>query len=258
LLIALIAVTAWSETKVADRARRLAERELAFVAGVSHELRTPLATIRGAGHNLRSKLVQDVEKQRVYGDLIVERADQLIAMVEQLLSLASLRRSTHPAAPMSIILSDLLHNTLRVTSDEVTRSGCRTDVNIPADLPPVLGDPTALGRVFQNLIVNAATHAAAGGWIGLTARSVSRKGVQFVEVSVADRGPGVSTVEQERIWEPFVRGAAGASGPHRGFGLGLSLVREIVEQHGGTVSLRSRENDGVTFTVCLPAERVAA
>jgi len=120
-------------------------------------------------------------------------------------------------------------------------------------LPAVVGDAAALRRAFENLIMNALTHGASGHWIGVTARRVARSNEPFVEVSVSDRGPGISADEQSKIWDPFVRGAASNLGPHRGFGLGLSLVREIIERHGGEVSLSSPPSGGATFIVRLPA-----
>lgn len=253
ILIGLIVATAWARTQVAGRARRLAARELAFVAGISHELRTPLTAIRGAGHNLRASLVTDVDKQRAYGQLIVERADQLTAMVEQLLSLASLRHSAHPAAPGPVSVGEFLQEAMRTTAEAAANAGCRVDVDVDPALPAVLGDAAALRRAFENLIMNAVTHGAQGGWVGLTARAVRRAGSCVVEVSVADRGPGVAAQELSRIWEPFEQGAMSQGHPHRGFGLGLSLVRETVARHGGRVRLESPSGRGATFVVDLPA-----
>lgn len=254
LLVALIAATALGRNRVAASARRLAARELAFVAGVSHELRTPLAAIRGAGHNLRANVVTDPEKQRAYGALIVERADQLIAMVEQLISLASLRRSTHPSTPTRVAIDALVEEAVKNMAELAASSGMVVEVDLADGLPAVLGDGPALRRVFENLLGNAFTHGASGRWVGVRARATERSGARSVEVTVTDRGPGVPENDQARIWEPFVQGASDAGQTRKGFGLGLSLVREIVERHGGQVSLESRKSAGATFVVQLPAE----
>jgi signal transduction histidine kinase len=251
LLIALIAAAAWERTRAAARSRALAARELAFVAGVSHELRTPLAAIRGAGHNLRTNLVSDAAKVHAYGDLIVQRADQLTAMLEQVLSVASLRRVSDAKTVVRMSIAGVIRDAVRMTAHMTASAGCRVDVDVPDDLPSVSGDPAALRRVFENLVVNAATHGASGGWIGITACADAAP-AGTIEVSVADRGPGVPSYERSRIWEPFVRGTESGLGPHRGFGLGLSLVREIVERHGGTVALTSDAGAGATFIVRLP------
>jgi two-component system OmpR family sensor kinase len=225
---------------------------LAFAASVSHELRTPLTAIRGAGHNLRRGLITDVDKQRAYGTLIVERADALTAMIEQLLSLASLRRSARPPALVRVSVVEVVREAVRTTSEAALTAKVTVEVDEGSGLPPVLGDAFALRRVFENLIANALTHGASGGWVGVTERVVPRPTGSTIEVTVADRGPGVSAEEQSRIWQPFVRGDKSALGPHRGFGLGLSIVRETVARHGGTVSVESGDGRGTRFVVHLP------
>jgi signal transduction histidine kinase len=88
--------------------------------------------------------------------------------------------------------------------------------------------------------------------VGVTARVVAQPAGTMIEVTVADRGPGIASAERSKIWEPFVRGNTSGLGPHRGFGLGLSIVRETVERHGGTVSLESGDAGGARFVVRLP------
>jgi signal transduction histidine kinase len=253
LLIGLIAATAWARIQTAAMARRLAARELAFVASVSHELRTPLTAIRGAGHNLRAGLAGDADKQRAYGALIVERTDELTAMVEQLLALGSLRRTSQPLALARANVVDIIREAVRSTSEAAVAARVTLAVDEGPGLLPVLGDASSLRRVFENLIANALTHGASGGWVGVTERVVPRPTGTTIEVTVADRGPGVSAEERSRIWQPFVRGDKSGLGPHRGFGLGLSIVRETVERHGGTVSVESGDGRGTRFVVHLPS-----
>ena len=112
----------------------------------------------------------------------------------------------------------------------------------------ITGDAAALRRVFQNLISNAAKHAAAGKWIGIEAVQHN----DSIEIRIRDKGPGIPAAEQRRIFEPFVRGKAAEEAQTRGSGLGLSLVKDLVEAHGGSVTLHSEPPDGCTFTVNLP------
>lgn len=118
--------------------------------------------------------------------------------------------------------------------------------------PEISGDAAALRRVFQNLLTNAARHGGSGGWIGLSAKAVNGAEA-MVEVRVADRGPGIPESEQVGIFKPFVRGSAAQERQIRGSGLGLSLVKEIVEAHNGVVLVRSQPGQGATFTVRLPS-----
>jgi signal transduction histidine kinase len=101
-----------------------------------------------------------------------------------------------------------------------------------------------------NLVTNAVKYAAGGGWVGITVDAPH--GGSHVRVSVADRGPGISPQDQKRVFEPFFRGHDATAAQIHGNGLGLDLVRRIVEQHGGRVSLASEPGHGCRFTVELP------
>jgi len=146
-----------------------------------------------------------------------------------------------------------LQDAIAATKRDAEIAGCVVELSIPASLPEVSGDAAALRRVFQNLLTNAARHGGTDGWIGITAAAVN--GAEpMLEVRVADRGPGILENEQGEIFKPFVRGSAAQEKQIRGSGLGLSLVKEIVEAHGGAVLVRSQPGQGATFTVRLPAK----
>jgi signal transduction histidine kinase len=115
-------------------------------------------------------------------------------------------------------------------------------------LPPVLGDEPALRRVVQNLLANAIKYGADGGSIRIDARRETND----VLVTVSDRGIGIDPAEHERIFAPFYRAPAVVEAQIQGAGLGLSLVKRIVEAHGGSVSVRSAPGAGAAFTVRLP------
>ena len=114
------------------------------------------------------------------------------------------------------------------------------DFDIPADLPPVLGDEPALRRAFQNLIDNAVKYGAAGGSIRVSAR---KSGAE-VSVTVADHGIGIDAADQAHIFEPFYRAADVVAAQIQGAGLGLSLVQRIVAAHGGRVTVKSAPRRG--------------
>jgi signal transduction histidine kinase len=235
------------------RSRRLAEARMNFVATVSHELRTPLTVIRGAGHNLLRGVVKDREQIQEYSKLILQHADQLSEMVEQTLALASTQQGRPDSKREPVNLVEVLKDAVAAAAEETRAAGCTVELEVSPDLPPVAGDPAALRRVFQNLVANAAKHGGAGGWIGIRAMPMGAEGRKMVEVRVADRGPGIPKNERSEIFKPFVRGAAAQAAQTRGSGLGLSLVKESVESHGGTVALESELGAGATFVVRLPA-----
>jgi signal transduction histidine kinase len=235
------------------RSRQLAEAQMNFVANVSHELRTPLTVIRGAAHNIKRGVVQERAQLEQYSGLIIQHTEQLTEIIEQLLELAGARKNQTALTRNRVELAKVLREAIAATKRDAEIAGCAVELSIPTSLPEVSGDAAALRRVFQNLLTNAARHGGTGGWIGITATTVN--GVEpMLEVQVVDRGPGIPENEQAEIFKPFVRGSAAQEKQIRGSGLGLSLVKEIVEAHGGAVLVRSQPGQGATFAVRLPAK----
>ncbi len=244
-LNALILAAGVALVRHTRRSRELAEKQMQFVANVSHELRTPLTVIRGAAHNLQRGVVQDPGRIAQYSGLIIQHAERLGEMVEQVLALAGAQNgSALTRRPVSLI--DVINTAVAATAEETQSAGCEVEWNAPASLPAITGDAAALQRVIQNLIINAAKHGGEGRWIGISAAG----GAEAITIEVRDHGPGVPEAEQAAIFDPFVRGGRAQSGQVRGSGLGLSLVREIVAAHAGSVSMRN--DGGAVFTIRFP------
>jgi len=244
------------------RAQELARQQMEFVAAVSHELRTPLAVIRSAGDNLADGVVRDDEQIRKYGDLVRNEGRRLTEMVEQILEFAGIQSGQRGFALRPVAIAPMLHEIVESSRALIDAAGMQVEYDLPDALPPVLGEEPALRRVFQNLIANAIKygagvgpvpserrHGRVEGWIGLRARHVGRE----VHITVADRGIGIAAAEHPRIFEPFYRTPDVIAAQTQGAGLGLSLVKRIVEAHGGRVVLRSAPGAGSEFTVVLPA-----
>jgi signal transduction histidine kinase len=231
------------------RAHELARRQMEFVAAVSHELRTPLAVIRSAGENLADGVVRDAEQVRKYGDLVRSEGRRLTEMVEQILEFAGIQSGQRGFALRPVPVAPLLHDVVESSRALIDEAGVSVEYAIEEHLPPVLGDQAALRRVFQNLLSNAIKYGRAGGWVGIRARHTGRE----IQVSVADRGIGIPPAEQGRIFEPFYRTPDVVAAQIQGAGLGLSLVKRIVEAHGGRITVSSTPGSGSEFTVALPA-----
>jgi two-component system, OmpR family, sensor histidine kinase SenX3 len=231
------------------RAQRLAAQQMEFVAAVSHELRTPLAVIRSAGENLADGVVRDEEQIRRYGDLVRSEGRRLTEMVEQTLELAGIQSGQRGFSLAPVAIRPLLDDILDSSHTPIERAGLDVEIDVPDALPSVLGDATALRRAFQNLIANAIKYGERGKWIGLRAHAAGRD----VVISVKDRGIGIAAAEHERIFEPFYRTPDVVAAQIHGAGLGLSLVKRIVETHGGRISVQSTPGEGSEFTVRLPA-----
>jgi signal transduction histidine kinase len=248
-LIALLGLAAWALVRFTARSRRLAEMQFRFAAGVSHDLRTPLTAIRGAAFNLADGVVKEPAAVARYARIIQRNAEELTAMIENVLTFSASLRPETAAAEERFVIGDLVEHAAAAMATEVEDAGCRVEVNVAPDLPSVAGDPAALELAVRNLIGNAVRHAKQGGWIGVSAGRIPGG----VEVRVCDRGPGIPDGEQERIFEAFYRGERTRSHRVPGTGLGLSLVKNTVERHRGSVAVQNSPGGGAQFTMRLPA-----
>jgi len=252
-LLLLIAAAGGALVHNTNKARRLAQMEFEFVAGVTHEFRTPLTVIRGAGHNLLSGVVRDPAQRERYLRLIVQHSESLTEMVEQVLGFAGARSGRAKTTEQPVWILDAINEGLEAAAGDIEAARCEVDIQAPPEIPPVLGDPVALRRAFQNLLGNAAKHGGEGGWIGLTVEVDELGKRPEVVVRVRDRGPGIPVAELEHLFEPFYRGERAKTDQIRGTGLGLSLVSEIAQAHGGSVSAMNLPEGGAEFTLRLPA-----
>jgi two-component system sensor histidine kinase SenX3 len=251
-VLALLGVAVGLIAVSARRAQALARQQMEFVAAVSHELRTPVAVIQSAAGNLADGVVGDPARVKRYGAAIQTEARRLGDTVERVLHLAGLDAGGGlPMAPVSA--ADVVREALRQTARDADRAGVQVHVEIAPELPPLVGDAPSLQAAVQNLLGNAVKYAGADRWVRLRVAPAGSATAREVHIAVDDHGPGLDADERRRIFEPFYRGRDAVANQIQGSGLGLSLVRRIVEAHGGRVELVSEPGRGSTFTLCLPA-----
>jgi signal transduction histidine kinase len=252
-VLLLMLATAFALLRYTIRAQRLANMQMEFVAGVSHELRTPLTVIHTAGYNLRGKLARNPAQVEQYGAMIQRESARLRDLVEQVLrfSSASAGRVVQDLEPLSV--ERLIEEALEASRSAIDGSACVLESSVDAGLPQVMGDPLALRHALENLVGNAVKYGAKdGNWIGVFASKAGGDS-SAVEIRVADHGPGIPEEEQRRIFDPFFRGARALQDQIHGTGLGLSLVKKIVEAHGGSIRVKSAPLRGTEFIVRIPA-----
>jgi signal transduction histidine kinase len=213
-----------------------------------------LTAIRGAAFNLIEGVVKEPAAVTRYLRLILRNAEELTAMIENVLAFSASLHSNKHRRCETIAVGDVLQHAVSAMTQEIEQAGCRIEVNIVGPLPAVAGDPVAVELVFRNLISNAARHGVGGKWIGVSAAPFG----DGVEVQVCDHGPGIPEGEQERIFEPFYRGGQTRAQRVPGTGLGLSLVKNTIEQYKGTVEVINSSGGGAQFTLRLPAFQQSA
>jgi two-component system sensor histidine kinase SenX3 len=238
-----------------ERARSLAEMQTEFVLGVSHELRTPLTVIRVAADNLKRGIVESSEQAHKYGEIIDNHASELSNMIEETLEFARMQSTAvigkrTPVAPGNIVKASLAN-----CEPALHNAGIDVELHLAPDLPLMNVDIHLMNRCLENLIHNIVKYAAAGRWMAIRANKVTRPDGHQVQISVEDRGPGISPVDLPHIFEPFYRGKHAESSQVPGVGLGLTLVKRVVEAHHGTVEVESSESAGTMFSIFLHPHR---
>ena len=249
-VLLLLIVTVGALVRFTRSAQRLADLQMNFVAGVSHELRTPLTVIHTAAYNLRGKLAQNPAQVERYGELIQKESGRLKELVEQVLQFAGSNagRVIQDREPVSV--ETVIDESVELSKPVIQAAHCTVEKTVDAGLPRVLADPLALKHALQNLVTNAVKYGAREEtWVGISASASGGA----IEIRVADRGPGIPDDEQKHIFDPFFRGRRALQDQVHGTGLGLNLVKKVVEAHGGTIRVESEAGRGAQFIVRIPA-----
>jgi len=253
-VLLLIVATVSLMLRYSRRTAMLAQQQMNFVAGVSHELRTPLTVIRTAAFNLRGRLAGRPDQVERYGALIQTESEKLAALMDQVLRFASMEAGHIIRAKEPVAVEALIDEGLRSSRAALGEPGLVVEKHIDEDLPLVLADAMALRHAIQNLVDNALKYGTEGSnWIGVFATGGNGSAGASVEIRGADRGPGIPQDELGRIFDPFFRGRRAIQDQVHGTGLGLNLVKKIVEAHGGEIQVRSQPMLGTEFIIRIPA-----
>ncbi len=234
-----------SAMEASDRTRRQ------LLADVSHELKTPLAAIRGYVETLAMPEVKlQPDTRRRYLDIVGEETIKLEGIVGDLLDLARLEGGGMKLACDLVPVAALFQRVNDRHERELLEKQINVETSIEADACEVWADPARLEQALQNLVANALRYTPEGGQITL----VSRRAGEWVRLIVRDSGPGVPDEHLPRIFDRFYKTDASRTDPHSksGSGLGLSIVKAIVELHGGSVAAANLDGGGAEFAISLP------
>ena len=233
--------------------RRVEEMRADFVANASHELRTPLAALSGFIDTLRGSAREDPAARERFLPIMQAQADRMARLIDDLLSLSRIELNAHLRPDKQVDVgaivrqvADSLQTLARDRNVEVKTIGSSAPLLVP-------GDRDELIRVFENLVENALKYAASGKRVDI-ALSVGEgpDGKREARIAVRDRGPGIAPEHLPRLTERFYRVDVSESRAQGGTGLGLALVKHILNRHGGRLTIESAPGQGATFTVHLP------
>lgn len=244
-----------------------------FLATMSHELRTPLNAIIGFSEALKDGLIGDMSamQQEYIGD-IFSSGQHLLALINDILDLSKVEAGMMALELEPVDLKSLLSNSLTIVKEQTAARKIHLDFQISDDLGIAQLDMRKTRQIVYNLLSNAVKFSATGGKVSLHARKVSRSEVgilngawavhgfpladnefsEFIEVSVTDGGIGISQINMAKLFQAFSQIDSSLARKFEGTGLGLAMVKQLSELHGGSVAVASAEGEGARFAVWLP------
>ena len=249
----LLAAGVWLTYRNVTRELALAKLKSDFVSNVSHELRTPLALIRLYSETLELGRLTNSSKQHEYHEIIRKESERLTALINNILDFSRIEAGKKEYTFRETDVADLVRSTLESYRFEIEQNGFRLEEKIEDNLPPLQVDREAIARSLLNLVNNAVKYSVSDKYLGVSL--YRRNG--GVNLEVVDHGIGIPPNEQAKIFEKFYRACDPLVHNTKGSGLGLSLVRHIVEAHGGEVGVESSPGKGSKFTITLPVQNPA-
>lgn len=250
--IVAVVLLALSVTYYLGRQVRLTRLKNDLIATVSHELKTPLSSIRLLIDTLLEDRYRDIEQAREYFALISKENERLTRLIDNFLNFSRMERNRRAFVLAPLSVEEILAAVMRAVPDRITQPPGQFELNMADDCLPVSGDRDALVTVVLNLLDNAYKYSRDPRRIVL--RAWGRNG--RLNLSVSDNGIGLSRRAARKVFDRFYQVDRNLSRAAEGCGLGLSIVKFIVEAHGGTVTVTSRVGEGSTFTVTLPTLNV--
>jgi signal transduction histidine kinase/DNA-binding response OmpR family regulator len=225
-----------------------------LLANVSHELRTPLTSIKGYTEYILERKLGPITQKQEKGLMVVQRnLDRLSKLINALLdySLMDAEKMVLTIKPFNLKL--LSKQVVVNLGSELEKRSVQFKIDIPDDLPLVVGDKDKIYQVLENLTINAIKFTESGGTITIGARTVAQNDETMVRINVSDTGIGIPEPALQRIFERFYQVDGTSKRRYGGMGLGLAIAKSIIDAHKGQVEVDSKVGHGTTFTITLPA-----
>lgn len=232
----------------AQKERALAERQAGFLANVTHELKTPLAVMQAAGENLADGRVSDPDRLKSYGNHIYNETLRLRNMIEKLLDVAKADADKSLINPQALNLAKPVTSYIDEHREYFEKKGFHIHTSINESLPLVMIDPDSFNTILGNIVDNAVKYSNDEKFIDISLYNNNDE----VILEISDHGIGMKKEEISQIFDKFYRAEDTLTAKTKGHGLGLSIVKNLVELNGGTIDVSSKPGDGSTFTIKFP------
>jgi two-component system phosphate regulon sensor histidine kinase PhoR len=252
LLIGLLNIVliagVWVVYRTVRREIELAQMKADFVSNVSHEIKTPLALIRMFGETLQLKRVKSDAKKQEYYDTIVQETERLTRLINNILNFSRMEAGKKEYRFETVDLNEIVRDVLKKYSAHLQNEGFEVSARIDDRLPAINADEGAVAEALLNIIDNSVKYSQASKH--LTLGTGHDRAMVYVEIE--DFGIGIDPRQQKRIFEKFYRVSSGLVHNTKGTGLGLALVKHIMDAHKGTITLKSEVGKGSTFRLSFP------
>jgi PAS domain S-box-containing protein len=232
-------------------------RKNEFLATMSHELRTPLNAILGMSEALEDEVFGDLNERQIKSLRTIRRSGRhLLSLINDILDVSKIEAGKLELEIVTTSVQDLCSSSLIFLKQQAFDKQIKLDVQLPPALGNIAVDERRMRQVLINLLSNAVKFTPTGGRIVLSVarqeKEDSEDETSWIEFKVTDTGIGITTTDQDKLFQPFVQLDSSLNRQYAGTGLGLTLVKQIVELHGGNVQLQSEVQQGSCFTVHLP------
>jgi signal transduction histidine kinase len=236
--------------RISIKEKKLGNQQLQFVSGITHELRTPITVIRTASQNLADGIVTDNTKSKFYGNLILKESDKLWEMIETTLMFSGIESNKKRIKFEKISLNNIIERAIANCTSSANEKNIEIILNINDDIPEIYGDEYSLITAFQNIILNAVKFNNMYGTLNISL--LHKNNDKRILIIFEDNGLGISKKDLPHIFKPFYRGKEALESNIHGNGIGLSIVKNVLDMHNAKINAESNLNYGTKFTIYFP------
>ncbi|MDZ4741328.1 MAG: HAMP domain-containing sensor histidine kinase [Alphaproteobacteria bacterium] len=256
-LIEQLTAAKFESDKARLRAEAASQAKSEFLANMSHELRTPLNAILGFSDIMKGEVFGSLGSTQYleYSEHIHTSGHHLLGLINDILDLSKIQAGRFSVRAVELNMREAVHNALKLFETRTLDARINFKTDVEKDLPLLLADERGMHQILLNLLSNAVKFTPSGGTVTVFARRASNGGM---DVGVADTGVGIDPNDVDAVFEAFGQGRHDIATSEKGTGLGLPIVRGLVEAHGGTIKLDTHLGKGTTFTCWFPRERLTA
>ncbi len=251
IIFILFLIGGWLILRNVKREINLAQMKSDFVSNVSHELRTPLALIRMYTETLELGRVTSDEKRMSYYRIIGQETERLTRLINNILNFSRIESGRKTYKPEDININEVINRIAETYHVHIEREGVKLKQELAGNIKKMHADPEAVSEALINLLDNAIKYSGDTKEITIRTYECSRG----VCLEISDRGIGIDETHLLHIFDKFYRVPTGAVHNTKGSGLGLALVKHIVDAHGGSIEVKSRPGEGTTFNLVFPASK---